>query len=185
MELTVDKIFSWLEYKNSSKCIFFLSPYQDASININGYAIKSSNFEKLLDITIYSDFTFEEHINTLCQKPSQKLHALFRISQYLSQHKKRILFKTFITSQFNYCLLISMCQNRGLNNKINNIHKRTLRTVYQDKKLVLQNLLQKGKSVSIHMKNLQYLATEIYKVKNGLSPKIMKRGFYFSGKLKS
>ena len=29
------------------------------------------------------------------------------------------------------------------------------------------------------MKNLQYFATEIYKVKNGLSPKIMKEAFIF------
>ena len=69
-------------------------------------------------------------------------------------------------SQFNYCSLVWMCHNRGLNNKINNIHKRALRIVYQDKKSNLQDLLQKDKSVSIHMKNVQYLATEICKVKN-------------------
>ena len=33
-------------------------------ININGSVIKSSNSEKSLGITIDSDFTFEEHINT-------------------------------------------------------------------------------------------------------------------------
>ena len=70
--------------------------------------------------------TFEEHINTLCRKASQKLHALSRISQYLSEHKKRILFKTFIMSQFNYCSLVWMCHSRGLDNKINNVHKRAL-----------------------------------------------------------
>ena len=127
MELTVEKIFNWFEFNNlkanASKCHFFLSPYQHTSININGSVIKSSNSEKLLGITIDSDFTFEEHINTLCRKASQKLHALSRISQYLSQHKKRILFKTFIMSQFNYCPLVWMCHSRGLNNKINNIHK--------------------------------------------------------------
>ena len=37
--------------------------------------------------------------------------------------------------------------------------------MYQDKKSDLKDLLQKEKSVSIHMNNLQYLATEIYKVK--------------------
>ena len=150
------------------------SPYQHSSIKINGSVIKSSNSEKLLGITIDSDFTFEEHINTLCRKASQKLHALSRISQYLSEHKKRILFKTFIMSQFNYCPLVWMCHSRGLNNKINNIHKRGLRIVYHDKKSNLQDLLQKDNSVSIHMKNLKYLATEIYKVRNCLSPEIMK-----------
>ena len=51
--------------------------------------------------------------------------------------------------------------------------------MHQDKKPNLQDLLQKDKSVSIHMKSLQYLATEIYKVKNCLSPEIMKEIFIF------
>ena len=82
-------------------------------------------------------------------------------------------------SQFNYCPLVWMCHSRGLNNKINNIHKRALRIVHQDKKSNLQDLLQKDKSVSIHLKNLQYLGTEICKVKNCLSPEIMKEVLFF------
>ena len=82
-------------------------------------------------------------------------------------------------SQINYCPLVWMCHSRALNDEINNIHKIALRIVYQEKKPNLQDLLQKDKSVSIHMKNLQYLATEIYKVKNCLSPEIMKEVFIF------
>ena len=40
-------------------------------------------------------------------------------------------------------------------------------------------MLEKDKSVSVHMKNLQYLATDIFKVKNSLSPKIMHNVFNF------
>ena len=87
IELTVENFLNWFGFinlkANASKCNFFLSPYQDSLIKINGSVIKSSNSEKLLGITIDSDFTFEEHINTLCRKASQKLHALSRISQYL------------------------------------------------------------------------------------------------------
>ena len=36
-----------------------------------------------------------------------------------------------------------------------------------------------GKSVSIHMKNVQYSATKICKVKHDLSPEIMKEVFIF------
>ena len=56
---------------------------------------------------------------------------------------------------------------------------RALRILYQDKKSSFQKLLQKGKSVSVRMKNLQYLATEIFKVKNSLSPIIMYEVFNF------
>ena len=72
-----------------------------------------------------------------------------------------------------------MCHSRGLNNKIKNIHKGALRIMYQDKKSNLQDLLQKYNSVSIHMKNLQHLAAQIYKVKNSISPEIMKEVFIF------
>ena len=95
------------------------------------------------------------------------------ISQYLSLNKKPILFKTFVTSQFNYCVLVWMCRSRNLNNRVNNIHHTALRAIYQDKKSSFGELLQKDKSISVYMKNLQYLATEIFKVKNDLSPIIM------------
>ena len=72
-----------------------------------------------------------------------------------------------------------MCHGRCLNNKINNLHERALRIVYQDKKSSFKTLLKRDKSVSSHIKNFQYLATEIFKVKNDLCPEIMKEIFVF------
>ena len=70
-----------------------------------------------------------------------------------------------------------MCHSRGLNNKINSIHERSLSIVYDDKSSTFEELLEKDNSVSIHHKNLQVLATEIYKVINGISPQIMQKIF--------
>ena len=95
-------------------------------------------------VTADSNFKFEEEINNFCRKSSQKLHALSRISQCLSPHKKRIFLKTFVTSQFNYCPLAWMCHSRTINNRINNIHHWALRIVYQDKKSTFEELLQKS-----------------------------------------
>ena len=53
------------------------------------------------------------------------------------------------------------------------MHYRALKIVYQDKKPNLKNLLHKDRAVSIHLKNLQDLATEFYIVKNGLFSIIM------------
>ena len=63
-----------------------------------------------------------------------------------------------------------MSHGRTLNNRINNIHHGVLGIKYQNKKSCFEELLQKGKSVSAHTRNLQYLATEIFKVENGPSP---------------
>ena len=164
---------------NASKFHLFLSPYQLVPVNIKCSIIESSNCEKLLGIYIGSNFSFEYHINRICHKASQKLRALSRIAKYISEDKKFMLFKSFIISQFNYCPIVWMCSERGLNNKINNIHERALWIVYQDKKLSFKTVLKRDKSTSIHVKNLQYLATELFKVKNGLSPKITKQFLFF------
>ena len=71
-----------------------------------------------------------------------------------------------------------MCHSRGINNKINNIHKIALRIVYQNKKSNYR-IFYRRTSLSIHMKKLQYLATEMYKVKNCLPPEVMREVFNF------
>ena len=72
-----------------------------------------------------------------------------------------------------------MSHRRTLNNRINHIYHRALRIVYKGKQSSFEELLQKDNSVSVHMKNLHYLVTEIFKVKNDLSLIIMKEVFNF------
>ena len=72
-----------------------------------------------------------------------------------------------------------MIHNRGLNNKINHIHERDLRITYDDCSSSFEDLLNKDKSVTIHRRNLQQLATEIFKVKIGIAPIIIKEIFTF------
>ena len=66
-----------------------------------------------------------------------------------------------------------MCHSRNLNNKLNRLQERALGIVYNDKCSTLYQLLQKDKSVTIHTRNLQDFATEIYKIEIGISPTIM------------
>ena len=85
--------------------------------------------------------------------------------------KWRLLMNSFFSSQFSYCSLIWMCQSRIVNSKINKLHERCLRITYNDKKSPFKELLETDKSVSIHIKNLQVLATEMFKVyRNIFSP---------------
>ena len=73
-----------------------------------------------------------------------------------------------------------MCHSKNLNDKINRIQERALRIVYRDYKSSFKELFQKDKSITIHQRNLQYLVIEIYKVRSGISPKIMNEIFRFS-----
>ena len=53
---------------------------------------------KLLGVTINYDLKFKKHINELCRKASNKLHALQRIRTYLSVDKAKLLVNAFIDS---------------------------------------------------------------------------------------
>ena len=134
-------------------------------------------YNKTLGIIIDNELKFDIHINSLCKKANQKLHALARISNFMSFEKRKVIMKAFILSQFNYCPLIWMFHNRELNNKINNIHERALRITYKDKTTVFKDLLLKDNSVPIHHKNLQVLATEIFKFIHGYLPSLMESIF--------
>ena len=73
----------------------------------------------------------------------------------MNQDKLRLLMKAFIESQFSYCPLIWMFHSRILNNRINKLHERTLRLVYNDQGSSSEQLLQRDNSFSIHDRNLQ------------------------------
>ena len=61
--------------------------------------------------------------------------------------------------------------------KINRLHERCLRIIYNDKHSNFDVLLEKDNSVSIHHNNIHSLAIEMYKVANGIYPEIMKDVF--------
>ena len=106
LEVTTEKMFEWFTFNNlkanASKRHLFLSPCHSVPVNIKGSTTEYSICEELLGIYIDSNFSFEYHINRICRKASKKLHAFSRIAKYISEDKKRMLFKFFIISLFNY-----------------------------------------------------------------------------------
>ena len=114
--------------------------------------------QKILGIMMDKNLKFENYILSQCKKAGQKLAALSRICQFLNTDRKRLIMKSFIESQFSYCPLVWMFSGRFSNNRINHIHEKTLRIVYSDYRLSFEELLQKDKSISIHHRNIHYLA---------------------------
>ena len=151
---------------NADKCPLLLSTKKKIKARISNYTIMSCDKEKLLGVTIDNHLKFESHIKHLCSKGSQKLYALSRASLYMSLNQRRKIMQSFTMSQFGYCPLIWMNHNRSINNNINRIHERPLRTAYRGKKSTFKELLEKDKLVFIYVKNLQVLVTKMYNAQN-------------------
>ena len=91
---------------NPGKCHPLLSTKCPEVVSIDGIQITSSTAETLLGITIDSELNLENHLSPICNKMSRKINALGRIANYIPVEKLRVIMKTFIESQFNYCPLI-------------------------------------------------------------------------------
>ena len=182
LENDAQLLLQWMDNNafkaNPDKSYLLLnSKDNDLMVVINGHKIYNSEYVKLLGITIDNELKFNTHVSKLCKKASQKLHALCRISQYMSMTQKRIIMKAFIQSQFGYCPLVWIFHSRELNRRINRIQERALRIVYNDDTSSFNSLLERDKSFTVHERNIQTLAIEMFKVVNGLSPEIMKSVF--------
>ena len=132
---------------------------------------------KLLGIKIDYKLNFNEQLDGINKKASRKVSVLSRIFPFMDLTKRRLLMDSFFSSQFSNCPFIMMCHNRTVNSKINELHKRCLRITYNNKKSSFKELLETDKSVLIHIKNLQVLATEMFMVYRNIPPPILRQLF--------
>ena len=183
LEKNIDKFFDLFSDNflkaNPDKCHLLINTDENFALKIKNETITNSSNEKLLGILFNNKFDFDEHVTSLCRKASKKLNAPARVPYYMNLAKRTLIMNAFIFLQIGYCPLVWMFHSRKLNNPINNIHERTLRIIYRDYESTFQQLLKQNKSVSIHQRNLQILATNIFKTKNGLNPVIMEDVFKF------
>ena len=86
-----------------------------------------------------------------------------------TQTIRRLLPTNFLRSLFNHFVERVI---KGLKNKLNRLHERCFRLIYNDERHTFEQLFDEDSSVSIHISNLLALAIEKYKVVNGSSPYI-------------
>ena len=179
LEQASNGLFEWLKNNllksNADKCHLLVSTNDRVSMNADGFKIDKSDAENYLKFD--KKLTFDDHISDICKKAGRKMSALDRVTPYMGIAKKRILMNPVFFLQFSYGLLVWMCHSCKNNNKISRLHERCLQIVYNDKQFSFNELLEKDGSVSIHMMNIQILATEMYKLIKNLSLPIMNRVF--------
>ena len=170
LEEVSEILFKWFNDNlmkiNADKCHLLVSTNNTVKIRIGNFGITNSESEKLLGVKFDHKLSFDDRISELCQKASRKMYALSRVASYMNISKRRILMNAFFKSQFSYCPLLWMCHSRTNNCKINKLHEPCLRIIYSDKQPSFETLLEKDGLVSVHNRNLQILASEMYKIKN-------------------
>ena len=76
--------------------------------------------------------------------------------------------------------ILASFHSRKLNVCISRLHERALRVVYRDFDSSFEELLGRGSSTTLHQRNLQKQVTEIFKIKTGIAPELMKGVFEFT-----
>ena len=160
---------------NQDKCHFLFSEhkYETLFVNVGETKIWESKQQKLLGILIDRDLKFDEYVLSQCKKADKKLTAMITTSKFITFGQRRNIMKPFIESQFGYWPFVWMFCGRQTNARINHIHERALRAIYNDEISPFEELLGRDKSETIHRRNIKILAAELFKIKNGLSNDIM------------
>ena len=157
---------------NDNKCHLLVSGKNNVTMSARGFKIENTECEKLLGIKVDCRLNFENYLGGAIKKASNKINALSRITPFINLSEKKMLMNSFFKSQFSYCPLLWMCHSRTMNNKINHLLERCLRVMYTDKISSFKELLERDGSVQRRNRNLQILATEMFKVYNNIAPPI-------------
>ena len=169
LEMFSEKALNWFELNflklNPEKCHLLVSGFKHevSFAKLDDNVIWEDAFVKLLGVNFDRDLKFDTHISNICSTANKKLNALMRLSKVLTFDQKRTLFKSFFESQFNNCPLVWMLHSRKSEKKVNALHERALRFLYEDYTSSFENILEKDQSYTIHDRNIQNLAIEIYK----------------------
>ena len=113
------------------------------NIKDDNVKIQSEPHVKALGIYIDRKLTFNEHIRQSCTKAARQLNALARISKFLNFKSKKLIFQSFILSNFTYCPLVWHFCGKVNNMKLEKIQERALRIVCNDYTSTYPELIEK------------------------------------------
>ena len=159
---------------NPSKFQFLVSSRQShGKIEIkitDDVHIYSEPSVKVLGVYIDERFNFNEHVQKSCSKAARQLNALARISKYLNVGARKLIFNSFVLSNFSYCPLVWHFCGKINNSKIEKIQERALRIVLQDYTSDYDALLKKFGTITVHKYRINQILIETFKSFKNINP---------------
>ena len=156
---------------NPGKYHLLLPGNEPSKTTVGDEKISSSKCEKVLGFKTDSHLNFKEHIESVCKSASRKIKALSTFKSSMNFEQRRSI---------SYCPVAWMFHSQKLNACINRLHERALRVAYKYFESSFKELLRRDSSTILHQRYLQKLITEIFKVKTGIAPELMKGAFAFA-----
>ena len=154
--------------------------HTNENVVIDNKQIKILPSVELLVIQLDDKLNFSPHISNICKSAANQLNALIRLQKFTKlQSYKEIFFliNSYFMANFNYSLLIWMFSSAVSLKKIENLQKRTLRSLYKTYNTSYEDILLRSGFSSMNVKRLRTLCIEIFKTLNNLNPSFMKEIF--------
>ncbi len=146
------------------------SKNEDVEFKCRNIKIESEESVKLLGINIDYMLKFTQHVSDIIRKCGFQLNTLRHQSKLINTKTELKIFYSFIQAKLNYCPLIWINRNRTDMKRIENVQKRALRIVYNDRTSDYSELLNRAKICTIETRWKRQLVTEVCKAMNNLTP---------------
>ena len=98
----------------------------------------------------------------MCKKTTRQLNALARISNYLGKSARRIIYNSFVSSNFNYCSIVWHFCGVTNGNKVDKIQARVLRIIYKDYASSYDRLFDRANTTELAISRLRILILEVF-----------------------
>ena len=132
------------------------------------------NYIKLLDVTIDKKLNFHKHIAGLCRKISRQISVFNRFKCLIPLDAKLQLYHSFILSHLSNCSKVWHFCLKSDSDKLEKLHERALRSVFQDKENDYQYLLNRANKTTLYNHRLQNISILIYKALNNIAPSYLR-----------
>ena len=140
------------------------------TFNIGEAEISCDETVKLLGIEIDYLLSFDTQVSNMCKKASQQINVLRRIGKYLNFESRKAVYHAFIMSTFNFCPLVWHFCSKSNTEKLERIHFRALKFIFQDFEASYDDLINRAGTTTLHLSRLRGLAIETFKIIYGKSP---------------
>ena len=124
---------------------------------------------KLLGVLDYQ-LIFNDQVSRICRKVSRQLNVLQRISKFLTEDSRLLVFKSFIRSNFSYCPIVWHFCSKTNTEKLEKLKYGGLKIVFNAYEASYEELLTRANLPTLHLGRLRTIALETFKCINNIAP---------------